>query len=151
MLYLLWLVQISEISARSFWINQMLWRAMTVFWLSWIQFLQALALISDFPSQSFNIPYQESSHCSSPAFSRLKSAVFKPEKATAILIEADNLHGLRRDLNLGPLAPKGRIIPLDHWTMLITHIYWIVHKLTCHRPYCHESTSSRPITEVNHG
>ena len=26
--------------------------------------------------------------------------------------------GLNRDLNPGPLAPKARIIPLDHWAML---------------------------------
>ena len=26
-----------------------------------------------------------------------------------------NFHGLNRDSNPGPLAPKARIIPLDHW------------------------------------
>ena len=30
--------------------------------------------------------------------------------------------GLNRDLNPGPLAPKARIIPLDHWAIVdVTH------------------------------
>ena len=28
-----------------------------------------------------------------------------------------NKNGLNRDLNPGPLAPKARIIPLDHWAL----------------------------------
>ena len=29
-----------------------------------------------------------------------------------------NVEGLNRDLNPGPLAPKARIIPLDHWALV---------------------------------
>ena len=34
--------------------------------------------------------------------------------------------GLNRDLNPGPLAPKARIIPLDHWAQLCPVWYWQV-------------------------
>ena len=33
-------------------------------------------------------------------------------------------YGLNRDLNPGPLAPKARIIPLDHWALLYS--WWQV-------------------------
>ena len=33
-------------------------------------------------------------------------------------------NGLNRDLNPGPLAPKARIIPLDHWA-LSDHLLWV--------------------------
>ena len=33
------------------------------------------------------------------------------------LIDLKQNSGLNRDLNPGPLAPKARIIPLDHWAI----------------------------------
>ena len=33
-------------------------------------------------------------------------------------------YGLSRDLNPGPLAPKARIIPLDHWASVFRHFQW---------------------------
>ena len=36
----------------------------------------------------------------------------------------DKKYGLNRDLNPGPLAPKARIIPLDHWALLYS--WWQV-------------------------
>ena len=32
-----------------------------------------------------------------------------------------NFQGLNRDSNPGPLAPKARIIPLDHWAVAIAN------------------------------
>ena len=36
-----------------------------------------------------------------------------------------NFHGLNRDSNPGPLAPKARIIPLDHWAAEINS-HWVL-------------------------
>ena len=49
-------------------------------------------------------------------FTRIRSSDFR--QTGNILLKPRKHHGLSRDLSLGPLAPKGRIIPLDHWAML---------------------------------
>ena len=40
--------------------------------------------------------------------------------------------GLNRDLNPGPLAPKARIIPLDHWAQLCPDWHWQVGDIDQH-------------------
>ena len=35
------------------------------------------------------------------------------------LKKLEQKNGLNRDLNPGPLAPKARIIPLDHWALKV--------------------------------
>ena len=49
-------------------------------------------------------------------FTRIRSSDFR--QTGNILLKPRKHHGLSRDLNPGPLAPKARIIPLDHWAML---------------------------------
>ena len=47
---------------------------------------------------------------------------YKPvywRKEGNILLKNKKRCGLNRDLNPGPLAPKARIIPLDHWAICI--------------------------------
>ena len=38
-------------------------------------------------------------------------------KPSMIKTDSKTKIGLNRDLNPGPLAPKARIIPLDHWAL----------------------------------
>ena len=56
--------------------------------------------------------------------------------------------GLNRDSNPGPLAPKARIIPLDHWATRIPHVSenvaaWI-NTISSHRAIHRASTMHQP-------
>ena len=51
-------------------------------------------------------------------------------------------NGLNRDLNPGPLAPKARIIPLDHWALKSKSNSRFIKSITCLTKLntCHNAT-----------
>ena len=49
-----------------------------------------------------------------------------------ILSALEQNRGLNRDLKPGPLAPKARIIPLDHWAQLCPDWHWQVGDIDQH-------------------
>jgi hypothetical protein len=54
---------------------------------------------------------------------KLPKLVRKSMKTCANYEEREQKTGLDRDLNPGPLAPKAKIIPLDHQATFLDEIY----------------------------